>query len=210
MQHDLLTSRRAAVYQWFSQLLFQELSETQLQALGEKESQNWIASLAAIPSLAADAIRLESSLEQVLQRADRQLELAADYAEIFLLAPPGGVSPYAGHYPHTTPSLERMQMNAMLVEYKLAPRENEASDHIAVQLALMAEQIAGDVSPGTQYYFLHHHIMIWAPLFMTACQQRAGAGFYAAAVTLLVHFMQEDEAYLESLLMDDFYRRRQD
>lgn len=38
MQHSPLTSRRAAIYQWFSQLLFQELSEAQLAALGSQES----------------------------------------------------------------------------------------------------------------------------------------------------------------------------
>ncbi|EBL5610606.1 molecular chaperone TorD, partial [Salmonella enterica subsp. enterica serovar Typhimurium] len=30
-------------------------------------------------------------------------------------------------------------------------------------------------------------------------------GFYPQAVNLIVRFMQEDEQYLESLLMDDFY-----
>lgn len=53
MQHSPLTSRRAAIYQWFSQLLFQELSEAQLAALGSQESRSWITSLSAIPGLAS-------------------------------------------------------------------------------------------------------------------------------------------------------------
>lgn len=153
MRHSLLTSRRAAIYQWFSQLLFQELSEAQLAALGSQESRVWIASLSAIPGLASDVKRFERCLTRVLQRAARAQELAADFASLFLLAPPVGVSPYAGHYPHTTPAQERRQMNALLVEQELAPRENEASDHIAIQLALMAEQVSREAPVATQYYF---------------------------------------------------------
>lgn len=189
MRHSPLTSRRAAVYQWFSQLLFQELSEAQLAALGSQESRVWIASLSAIPGLASDIKGFERSLTRVLQRAARAQELAADFASLFLLAPPVGVSPYAGHYPHTTPAQERRQMNALLVEQELAPRENEASDHIAIQLALMAEQVSREAPV--------------APLFMASCQQRDARGFYVLAVVMMVHFMREDAQYLQSLLMDD-------
>ncbi|AGR59524.1 molecular chaperone TorD [Salmonella bongori] len=207
MQHSSVTSPRAAIYQWFSQLLFQELTEAQLVTLGSRESRAWIASLSTIPGLASDVKRFERSLTRVLHREARAQELAADFASLFLLAPPVGVSPYAGHYPHTTPAQERRQMNALLVEQALAPRENEASDHIAIQLALMAEQISREASVATQYYFLQHHILCWAPLFMASCQQREAEGFYVLAVAMIVHFMHEDAQYLESLLMDNVYCR---
>lgn len=207
MQHSSVTSPRAAIYQWFSQLLFQELTEAQLVTLGSRESRAWIASLSTIPGLASDVKRFERSLTRVLHREARAQELAADFASLFLLAPPVGVSPYAGHYPHTTPAQERRQMNALLVEQALAPRENEASDHIAIQLALMAEQISREASVATQYYFLQHHILRWAPLFMASCQQWEAEGFYVLAVAMIVHFMHEDAQYLESLLMDTVYCR---
>ncbi|EDP8627826.1 molecular chaperone TorD [Salmonella bongori] len=207
MQHSSVTSPRAAIYQWFSQLLFQELTEAQLVTLGSRESRAWIASLSTIPGLASDVKRFERSLTRVLHREARAQELAAGFASLFLLAPPVGVSPYAGHYPHTTPAQERRQMNALLVEQALVPRENEASDHIAIQLALMAEQISREASVATQYYFLQHHILCWAPLFMASCQQREAEGFYVLAVAMIVHFMHEDAQYLESLLMDNVYCR---
>ncbi|SQA82729.1 chaperone protein TorD [Citrobacter freundii] len=96
-------------------------------------------------------------------------------------------------------------MNVLLVEQGLAARENEPSDHIAVQLALMARMVAKEEKFSAQYYFLHHHILCWAPLFRDACLVRDNEGFYPQAVNLIVRFMQEDEQYLESLLMDDFY-----
>ncbi|MDA8498242.1 molecular chaperone TorD [Citrobacter sp. Igbk 17] len=205
MQHSLIFQQRAAVYQWFSQLLFRELDQKQLARLESEDTRQWLASLAGIPGLSLDVKKLERSLTQVLRRESRQLELAADFTTLFLLAPPGGVSPYAGHYPHTTAAEERRQMNVLLAEHGLAAQENEPSDHIAIQLALMARMVAKEETLSAQYYFLHHHIMCWAPLFRDSCQQRDEAGFYARAVSVIVGFIREDEQYLESLLMDDFY-----
>ncbi|MDA8501900.1 molecular chaperone TorD [Citrobacter sp. Awk 2] len=205
MQHNLICQQRAAVYQWFSQLLFRELDQKQLARLESEDTRQWLASLAGIPGLSLDVKKLERSLTQVLRRESRQLELAADFATLFLLAPPGGVSPYAGHYPHTTAAEERRQMNVLLIEHGLAAQENEPSDHIAIQLALMARMVTKEETLSAQYYFLHHHIMCWAPLFRDSCQQRDEAGFYARAVSVIVGFIREDEQYLESLLMDDFY-----
>lgn len=141
MQHNHIHRQRAAVYQWFSQLLFRELDEEQLIRLESGESRKWLASLKAIPGLSVDVKNLERSLVRALCRESRQLELAADYASLFLLAPPDGVSPYAGHYPHTTAPEERKEMNVLLVEYGLTPQDNEPADHIAVQLALMARMV---------------------------------------------------------------------
>ena len=43
MQHNQIHQQRAAVYQWFSQLLFRELDEKQLASLENGNSQAWIA-----------------------------------------------------------------------------------------------------------------------------------------------------------------------
>ncbi|HHQ4050681.1 TPA: molecular chaperone TorD [Citrobacter freundii] len=205
MQHNHIFQQRAAVYQWFSQLLFRELNEEQLTSLESGENRKWLASLTAIPGVSFDIKNLERSLARVLRREDRQLELAADFSSLFLLAPPGGVSPYAGHYPHTTAAEERREMNVLLVEYGLTPHENETADHIAVQLSLMARMVANKEKLSAQHYFLHHHIMCWAPLLRESCLHRDEEGFYPQAVNVITHFMREDELYLESLLMDDFY-----
>lgn len=205
MQHNQIHQQRVDMYQWFSQLLFRELDEKQLASLENDDNRAWIVSLAAIPGLSGKVKHFERSLTRILRRDSRQLELAADFASLFLLAPPDGVSPYAGHYPHTTASAERQQMNVLLIEHSLTARENEPSDHIAIQLALMAKMVAKEEALSAQYYFLHHHMMCWAPLLRDACLARDEQGFYPQAVNLIVSFMREDEQYLESLLMDDFY-----
>lgn len=62
MQHNHIHRQRAAVYQWFSQLLFRELDEEQLIRLESGESRKWLASLKAIPGLSVDVKNLERSL----------------------------------------------------------------------------------------------------------------------------------------------------
>lgn len=62
MQHNQIHQQRAAVYQWFSQLLFRELDEKQLASLENGNSQAWIASLEAIPGLSANVKRFERTL----------------------------------------------------------------------------------------------------------------------------------------------------
>lgn len=209
MQAENIVQQRASIYQWFSQLLFQELTEEQLVGLASPQHRAWIASLDSVPGLSRDVKRFEHSLNQALQRDYRQQELAADFASLFLLAPPQGISPYAGHYPHASAPQERRQMNGLLVEYGLAPRDNETSDHVAVQLALMARMVEKDEPVSVQYGFLHHHLLRWLSLFRDGCLQRDTLGFYAEAVSIIVGFMCEDERYLQSLLMEDFYRSSQ-
>ena len=68
MQHSLIFQQRAAVYQWFSQLLFRELDQKQLARLESEDTRQWLASLAGIPGLSLDVKKLERSWPQILQR----------------------------------------------------------------------------------------------------------------------------------------------
>ena len=42
MQHSLIFQQRAAVYQWFSQLLFRELDQKQLARLESEDTRQWL------------------------------------------------------------------------------------------------------------------------------------------------------------------------
>ena len=196
MPLDRVSSKRAEVYQWFAQLLHQELTDRQLEQLDSREHREWVASLAAIPGMSENAVAFECSRERILTREDRQQELAADYATLLLTGPPLGVSPYAGHYPHTSPAESRLEMRRLLVRYQLAPVESEAVDHIAIQLALMAALIDGNASREEQCHFVHTHLMSWLPVFSNSCATRDKEGFYATAIRLIVGFIEQDEIWL--------------
>ncbi len=196
MRPDALSHKRAAVYQWFSQLLYRELTDEQLQTLCHREHGQWMASLAALPGLPENVATFERRREYVLARKARQQELAADYAMLFLIGPPSGVSPYEGHYPHTSPARARQDMRRLLAQRQQAPGNNEEADHVAIQLALMARLIEDNTDRETQHHFVHAHLMSWLPLFSDCCAERDETGFYAAAVKLITSFVALDEAWL--------------
>lgn len=205
---DDMARQRAQIYRWFSLLLFQELSDEALAGLRDKNNLVLMNGLKFIPELLLPTRQFQRRLCAALKRKARQQELAADFASLFLLPSPTGVSPYAGHYPHTTPSEERRIMRQWLVELELAPENNEAADHIAIQLALMAALIEGDphseILLAQQYHFLHQHLLVWLPLFSKRSYQRDNFGFYAAAIGLLLRFIQLDiEWIIDSFPMRD-------
>ncbi|OPW93304.1 molecular chaperone TorD [Citrobacter sp. A316] len=199
-QAEDIAMQRAGIYRWFSQLFFQELSEEALLGLQHKENSSLIDAFKLIPELHPLSCEFEYRLQAALSRKFSQQELAADFASLFLLPPPAGISPYAGHYPHTTVSEERLVMGGLLMVNNLAPQNNEACDHIAVQLALMATFIDSiaytDSSFEDQSNFLHHRLLIWLPLFIEGCKQRDEFGFYAVAGQLLIEYIRLDAKYI--------------
>lgn len=188
--------QRVIIYRWFSQLLFQELSDEGLRSLRDKESTALLNALKLIPELSLFVMHFQRRLRATLRREECRLQLAADFASLFLLPAPAGVSPYAGHYPHTTSPEERKILRQKLVENRLAPQNHEAVDHIAIQLALMATLIEEGAEPDQQDLFLNRHLLSWLPLCTKACYQRDRFGFYAAAMGLLTGFVQQDAVWL--------------
>lgn len=188
--------QRAIIYRWFSQLLFQELSDEGLLRLRDKENLALLNALKLIPELSLLVTHFQRRLRAMLKREECRLELAADFASLFLLPAPSGVSPYAGHYPHTTSPEERQTLRQKLVEHRLAPQNNEAVDHIAIQLALMTALIEEGVEREQQDLFLNRHLLSWLPLCTKRCYQRDRFGFYAAAMGLLTGFVQQDSEWL--------------
>ncbi|AWH88201.1 molecular chaperone TorD [Limnobaculum parvum] len=197
---DNLARERANIYRWFACLLFQELSVTDIASLNSPELQQLLRGLKSIPELHLPADLFRRKLKALANRPNNQLELAADYAELFLMAPPSGVSPYAGHYPHSSPAEERILMDQWLNRLKQQTSNNEAADHLAVQLAVMALLIESldDLSPSftSQRQYLNERLLSWLPSLVKLCQQRDKFGFYSSLLRLLKSYILQDEQYL--------------
>ncbi|MDN6072787.1 MAG: molecular chaperone TorD [Enterobacterales bacterium] len=199
-----MARQRASIYRWFAQILYQELTEEALIHMRDDDTQARLRALKSIPELWLDVQQFQLRLRTALKRKDRQLELAADFASLFLIPPPAGVSPYAGHYPHTTSHEARKIMQQWLVRYELAPQNNEAPDHLAIQLALMEVLITknSDTAEGLeqQSQFLKQHLLSWLPYFSQRCGQRDSFGFYATAIRVMVCFIKQDAQWIEDYL----------
>ncbi|MCD1125224.1 molecular chaperone TorD family protein [Jinshanibacter sp. LJY008] len=170
---DNLARQRANIYRWFACMLFQELSVTDIASLNSPELQQLLRGLKSIPELRLSTDLFRNKIKALINRPDNHLELAADYAELFLMPPPTGVSPYAGHYPHSSPAEERLLMSQWLKHVKQQTGNNEAADHLAVQLAVMALLIESHHDQPSdfisQHEYLRDRLLSWLPGLVKLC-----------------------------------------
>ncbi|TON54002.1 molecular chaperone TorD family protein, partial [Vibrio parahaemolyticus] len=87
--------KRAEIYWWFSSLFAKELSEKELETYHSVEIRSFLAGLGENESLKPAVNRLVDALNRLQDRNDAQLELAADFCELFLKTDKYGALPYA-------------------------------------------------------------------------------------------------------------------
>ena len=89
-------------------------------------------------------------------------------------------------------------MERLLHEAQTAPLTGyrEPSDHISIELALLAQLIRSGASAHRQAALLDDHLLTWVPAFAEAIEVNDGTGFYAGAASVLVGFLAEKRAAL--------------
>jgi TorA-specific chaperone len=70
----------------------------------------------------------------------------------------------------------------------------EPSDHLSIELALLARFIHHDASSGSQIDLLDNHLLVWVPRFAEQCRKRDRTGFYAGASQVLMAFLVAQRA----------------
>ena len=85
------------IYRWFSNLLGRELTDAQLQSLQAGEFTPFFAFLKET-GFAAEIASIETALTSLQLYSHARLELAADFAECFLLEGAISAIPYASAY----------------------------------------------------------------------------------------------------------------
>ena len=202
--------QRAGVYAWFSTLYAAELSEATLNRYLAGEAATLLASLSAI-GLDSEGQRLQAAVESLRGIAFGHLDLAADFAQAFLLDAKTGALPYASSYDAGESSFfgpSEQRMREFLTNSSLTLQEDfkEPADHLAIYLAAMAKFLeqAGGNSPATQAVdqaaFLQDALMGWLPAFVEKCQTLSTRfDFYPALAALLLAFVRQDLAFLEDI-----------
>lgn len=89
-------------------------------------------------------------------------------------------------------------MERRLHEAQIAPTtgHREPSDHISIELALLAHLIRSGAPLRRQTELLDDHLLAWAPAFAAAVEINDDTGFYAGAASVLVGFLLEKRAAL--------------
>lgn len=224
-QWQAANQARAALYRWFAELFASELTTKGLQEL-QLHYPNLHQAFTGL-DLQSQSERVQKALNnlKVIPEGDRALELAADFAHIFLLSGIESAPPYASYYLEKDQMLygkPAQQMSQFLAEHKLElhPEFREPKDHISIYLQVMTLWVkhGGQVEEhnntdnshadedelmvaNEQLQFLQQALLNWLPKFNGRCQQiRVKTDFYPALTELLLHFVTADQEALQEML----------
>ena len=206
----VISRNRADMYAWFSALFALELTDEGLAAYRQGQADVLLAALSDT-GLEQEAARLRAALQLWPGFAQLRIELAADFARLFLINARDAAAPYASTYldrqlygePHR-------QMLAFLGSGGLRVHADfkEPADHLSVFLAFMEDNIrkAADtdgkereLAAELQANFLNEALLPWLPQFDARCQAlrtQTASDFYPAVSSLLLAFVTMDAACL--------------
>ncbi|TNF20659.1 MAG: molecular chaperone TorD [Rhodobacteraceae bacterium] len=205
-----VSQQRARLYDWFATLYAAEIPEARLPAYLAGEASP-VAALSAL-GLGTEVARLQAGFAALRGLDQPHLELAADFAQMFLLDAKAGALPYAsvhdgGEARLYGPAEARMQ--AFLARASLAVQEEfrEPADHLAVHLAVMArlaqdQAQAADIAGAArdQLAFLDEALLTWLPKFHAASEQaRPRYDIYPALAGLLIAVVKLDAQFIREL-----------
>lgn len=141
-----LWASESLLCRWFSTLLGAELEEAMLTRYRRGEARPLLDLLRDEHGLAEDAARVERALSRLVMFTTPHLELAADFAELFLADARSGAPPYASLYAdesgrfHAAPA-ERMEARLAAAGYTIRREVGEPADHLAIMLDYLARRL---------------------------------------------------------------------
>lgn len=213
---NILNEKRAEIYWWLSSLFFKELTEEDIAHYHSVEIRTFLTALADEESLAMEVKSLIDALNRLQDRQDAQLELAADFCDLFLKSDRDSALPYASVYADQglLNGKPAQQMRELLSAHgvKVEQNLNEPEDHLAIQLdflahlAISANQIEHSAQLSlalqAQSDFISQHLLTWLPAFAERCTQFDAFGLYSAAARLALAFIQQDKHCLDELIQE--------
>lgn len=213
-QWQAANKAREALYRWFAEIFSREFNKQNLAEL----QQQYPALHQAFSELGLQepSDRLQTALNnlKVIPEADRTLELAADFAHMFLLSGHQSAPPYASYYLEVDKMFygkPAQQMSQFLAEHKLDlhPDFREPKDHLSIYLKVFslwiqhgseAESEELTSIAAEQSDFLQSALLNWLPKFNDRCQSiQVKTQVYPALTDLLLHFVAADQQALVEL-----------
>lgn len=209
---------RAVLYRWFADVFAREFTKDALAELQSSYADSLHQAFSGL-GLEHQSNRLTKALSNllVIPEPDRAIELAADFAHMFLLSGQDSAPPYASYYIDADNMLygkPAQQMGHFLDSHQLSlhPDFREPKDHISVYLNVMSIWIKSSMTDAQdmtavateQSEFLSQALLNWLPKFNERCQKiRVKTDVYPALTDLLLHFVQEDKAAMLEIAEDD-------
>ncbi|MGY0218243.1 molecular chaperone TorD [Endozoicomonadaceae bacterium StTr2] len=200
---DATSENRAQVYWWLSSLIASELDDAQLAHLFSDEMDLFISALGEEPELETVCEQFRQAVTALKQRQDFRLELAADYAHLFLATAKNGALPYPSVYASDKRLLMQEphhQMLKLLNENDFARAEGfkEPADHLAIILDLMGNLALKENVIAYQQSVLQSLLLNWLPEWHQDVCRHDAFGFYAAVAALVTRFCKADLTCLQT------------
>ncbi|WP_227368114.1 molecular chaperone TorD [Halomonas sp. M20] len=199
-----LWHERTLLCRWLSTLLAKELDEVTLKAYLQGEAEPLLELLRDHAQLTPLVERFNQALNALRLFEQPRLELAADFATLFLMDGRTSAPPYASLYQpgqalfHQQPT-ERMEMRLRAAGYDVVKDFGEPADHLAVMLDYLATgyERLGEASSdaeceeikGGLVQFVDEELTPWLPTFAQRCQQiDTASDFYPALAQLVAGY----------------------
>lgn len=191
---NLTGEERAFLYTWFNNLLGNELSEAQLEQYNSGMFQPLFELFNQL-GFDTQINALKTALTELKNQPFSNLELAADYAQLFLLDSTSSALPYASAYLEQQQLQDNLQtMDKYLKQYHLGinKQKNEPSDHLCVYLEVLIKLIEQEPI-NKQHQFIQQQLLSWLPEFIEkALKIKVKSQFYPQLLQLFFDFIQQD------------------
>lgn len=198
---EALWESESLICQWLATLFSAELDAATLARYREGEAAPLLAHLRETHGLEAETERLERALAGLVMFPAPQLELAADFAGLFLTDARIGAPPYASLYAEKVfqgQAAERMAVRLSAAGYTVKSDLGEPADHLAVMLDYLAarcQSLAAATQPDEVgrdiKTFIEQELCTWLPAFVFRCKQVATASdFYPALAALTAAYIR--------------------
>ena len=207
-----LNEKRAEIYWWLSSLFAKELSAEILEEYHSPQVRSFLTALGQNEQLRPYINKLIDALNRVLDRNNAQLELAADFCNLFLKSDKDSALPYASIYIGDSGLLNGQpatEMENLMYQYQIGVNKslNEPADHIAVELDFLGHLIICsnklmqpkemETSMQEQAQFIEARLLSWIPSFVDKCKKLDNFGFYASVTEVTLAFIKQDYSFLK-------------
>lgn len=207
---------RSALYRWFADIFARELTPAILQEWQNKNAYEGIHDAFVSLELEPYSARVKAAIADLKQlpKEDRALELAADFAQMFLLSGDDSAPPYASYYLSADKQLygePTKQMRQFLEHQQLSLHAEfrEPDDHLSVYLMVISLWINSSIEQNLdrvtiakeQIDFLDDALLPWLPKFNERCQRiQVQTDLYPALAALVEQFVLADKEALATVI----------
>jgi len=189
----------AVLCRWLATLLSAELNADTLASYRQGDAAP-LFNLLRERGFGAGVDRLERALEGLVLMPEPELELAADFTEMFLVDGRSAAPPYASLYREAAASLHgqataRMEARLAASGYVVKDSLCEPPDHLAVMLEYLASRLEANAEGSrdnaeTPETFVREELSPWLPRFVQRCEKVATASdLYPAVVALTAAYV---------------------